>query len=91
MAWEFCGVSHWLLQLSPLSVEFGLPRPSHCGQGTPFYLRKLKHQDMAFMMALTGRLHPVTDRLWEWKSSTAERTFSQVTQPFLSTYLGSRQ
>ena len=29
MAWEFCGVSDWLLQLSPLSVEFGLPRPPH--------------------------------------------------------------
>ena len=43
------------------------------------------------MMALTGRLHPVTGRLWGWKSNTAERTFSQVTQPFLLTYLCSKQ
>lgn len=43
------------------------------------------------MMALTGSLHPVTGRLWRWKSNTAERTFSQVTQPFLLTYLCSKQ
>ena len=43
------------------------------------------------MMALIGRLHPVTGRLWGWKSDTAERTFSQVKQPFLLTYLGSKQ
>ena len=42
MAWEFCGVSDWLLQLSPLSVEFGLPRPPHCGQGTPFLPQGIK-------------------------------------------------
>ena len=89
----------WSLRLASAAVssQCGVwsPQTPTLGRGLLFYLRELKHQDMAFMMAfmmaLTGRLHPVTDGLWEWKSNTAERTFSQVTQPFLSTYLGSRQ
>lgn len=67
-----------------------LPIPRLCAGGSQSPPRTNK-KDTVFKMALAGKLHPVADTLWGWKSNTAESKFSQVIQYFLLTYLDSKQ